>query len=364
MSLVVRCPACLGASRVSPEALGEVVACPRCQVPFVAVEDVPVIQPRPRPVSAGASRPAAAVPVAPRRRRLLEPDEYEPAGSSDPSTAEAHPVPDPEHDPHLPPPAGLPVSVLVGLALLPLVIPILWWAAPMLTGQAAALSLAVPVALAFATSTLCLGVVYTIDWSAATRVKGVLMLVGLAYLSAAGLYFLKKELVDGIQRMGRDDPWRFVESKEGAFKVKMPGPPEVANDQPLPQVKMTGGKRATYQTDLDDEYLYLVTAGTPEKRLAEPDAAWFDAVGDHLAKGGKVMDHRDVTLLGHRGHQWLLKVGEGSVRVVRVAVIDGRVYYLSVEGRNVTPTDEDFVDPFFRSFEVLKPGDKPKGKNR
>ena len=48
MSLVVvRCPGCLGASRVTADALGQMVACPRCDVPFVAAEEVvPTVQPK------------------------------------------------------------------------------------------------------------------------------------------------------------------------------------------------------------------------------------------------------------------------------------------------------------------------------
>ena len=94
------------------------------------------------------------------------------------------------------------MSVLVGLALLPFAIPLLWLVAPLITGQEAALSLAVPISLAVAASALCLGVVYTIDWTATTRIKGVLMLVGLAYLSSAGLYFLKKDMMDRVQDLG------------------------------------------------------------------------------------------------------------------------------------------------------------------
>ena len=45
-------------------------------------------------------------------------------------------------------------------------------------------------------SVLCLAVVFTVDWTPATRLKGVLMLVGLAYFAGLSLYFLKEEMVD------------------------------------------------------------------------------------------------------------------------------------------------------------------------
>src|SRR6202030_2917532 len=84
-----------------------------------------------------------------------------------------------DHDPHRHPPGGLPASVLIGLALLPFAIPILWLIAPIVFGQPPMPSLAVPLAIALSASILSLAVIYTIDWSPQLRVKGVLILVGL-----------------------------------------------------------------------------------------------------------------------------------------------------------------------------------------
>ena len=45
MSLaVVRCPACQGESRVAVDSLGHMVGCPRCEVPFIAEEEIPVVR--------------------------------------------------------------------------------------------------------------------------------------------------------------------------------------------------------------------------------------------------------------------------------------------------------------------------------
>jgi hypothetical protein len=355
MSLVVvRCPGCLGPSRVEADAIGQMVACPRCEVPFIAAEEiVPTVQPQARPRTA-ATRPSVAKTVAPARRRRQPPrEETPPAASADKPKA-----PDPEHDPHLPHVAGLPVSVLVGLALLPFGIPLLWWAAPTITGKEATLSLAVPISLAIAASTLCLGVVYTIDWTGITRIKGVLMLVCLAYMSAAGLYFLKKDMLDRVR--GFFEPkaiWTPVYSKDGKFRVRMPGAVEDTNAQPIPKVQMKDGKKATYVTDSADEYRYQVMAGTLEKPFAEPpDPAWYAEIGHHLEKSGRLTEHSDVKLVRGvpaTGRQWVLQDGE-IVRVVRVYVAEGRVYYLSVEGRKLS-LDETEVDYFFQSFEIVKP---------
>lgn len=355
MSLaVVRCPGCRGESRVAVDSLGHMVGCPRCQVPFVAEEEVPVVQPVARPSAPrpSASRGAPVVPVAPRRRPSPEP---EPEPELPTPTDSKPEIPDPEHDPHLPPPAGLPVSVLVGLALLPFAIPPLWLLGPLLTGQETALSLAVPISLAIAASALCLGVVYTIDWTATTRIKGVLMLLGLAYLSAAGLYFLKKDMMDRVRGWGgRTIPWAQVQSKEGNFKVSMPAPAAKTNEQPLPKVSMSGGWSANYASDVQDQYTYLATSGRPDKDLAKADDEWFDAVGKHFADAGgaKIVESRACLYHDHPGREWRLQLNEDKYRVVQVYVINGRVYYLSVEGPNVA-SEDDAVHPFFQSFDLV-----------
>jgi hypothetical protein len=251
--------------------------------------------------------------------------------------------------------------VLVGLALLPFAIPPLWLVAPLITGQESGLSLAVPISLAIASSALCLGVVYTIDWTAATRIKGVLMLLGLAYLSAAGLYFLKKDLMDRVQNWGgRTIPWTTVQSQEGNFQILLPGPASQAAQQPLPKVQMSGGWQANYESDVEDKYYYLATSGSPDKALAKLDDAWFDAIGKHLAdasKGQIVGNPRAVSYheprgSEHPGREWRLQLPNEKYRLVQVYVIKGRVYYLSVEGPRLDGEDE-LAHRFFQSFDLI-----------
>ncbi len=358
MSLaVVQCPACRGASRVAVEALGHMVSCPRCQVPFVAEEDIPVVHPRAR---APAPRPAPAVPVAPVRRRPLANEPERPPLPAAPVSV----VPDPEHDPHTRPVAGLPVSVLVGLALLPFGIPLLWRVTPFLTGQEAALSMVVPVALAVAASALCLGVVYTIDWTATTRIKGVLMLVCLSYLSAAGLFFLKKDLMDRLRAWGGDaNQWGVVALRGANCRVQMPVPamPTDGEKSPLDGlVRMADSRRATLVSDAPDgaRYEYRFAVSDENAVGPRPDDEWFDRVGEKLraAVGAPPLGQPDRLAHQERpdapGRQWKFELGDsGIVRVVQVYAIGGRVYYLSAEGPKLRPDDE-YAQPFFGTFLV------------
>src|SRR5437868_13522703 len=146
MSVVVRCPECRGAAQVDPAALGELVLCPRCNGPFLAVQAATPVAP---------ARPAHADPPPPRRREPRRRHRAEPVA---PPTADRPAAPDPNDRPL---DGGLPASILIGLALLPFVIPLLWLVAPMLVGQPPALSLAAPAALAVTASVLSLAVIYT-----------------------------------------------------------------------------------------------------------------------------------------------------------------------------------------------------------
>jgi len=271
-------------------------------------------------------------------------------------------IPDPEHDPHLPPVAGLPVSVLVGLALLPFGIPLVWRVAPFLTGREAQLSLAVPIALAVAAAALCLGVVYTIDWTAATRIKGVLMLVGLAYLTAAGLFYLKKDMMDRVRALGSDpNEWNYVSLNDGKCGVLMPGHAWPDKElQPLAGlVQMAEARRA--QTTANDpetpQYDYCVAVSRANPDAIKPDNAWFTRAGAKLkSAGGKPVNEDGGVEVKHQdvpGRQWAFELDGGKTRIVRVFVIKGRVYYLSAEGPRLTQEEYDeHGAPFFDKFYV------------
>lgn len=340
MSVVVRCPECRGASRVAPAAVGQLVLCPRCHGPFLAVEEAtPVARPTRRP------DPPPPVRQAPRPRPRVEPV------APPPSDAPAAPPPDP-HDRPLE--GGLPASVLIGLALLPFVIPLLWLIAPMVFAQPPALSMAAPAALALAASALSLAVIYTVDWTPATRVKGVLMLVGLAYFAGFSLYFLKKDMVDRVKR-AFDPAWNDFRPERGGYKVRMPGRPERSANQPLgePLACSLECHQATYDA-LARRVQYWVGVGKDPREDRRPDA-WFADVRRALeARGdGPVRDERPVELQdGTPGREWVLSLQEGTNRVVRVYRANGRVYYLAAEAVELDRDDDD-ATKFLGSLTVL-----------
>ncbi|MBX9585058.1 MAG: hypothetical protein K2X87_32535, partial [Gemmataceae bacterium] len=245
------------------------------------------------------------------------------------------------HDPHAVEVGGLPLSVMVGLALLPFAIPLVWLIAPLVVGRPPALSVATPVALAVAAAALCLAVVFTVDWSPATRLKGVLVLLGLTYLAGLSLYFLRKEMVDrvGAQFGPR---WREFRPPQGPpYAVELPGKPVPTNEQPLAAALFC--HRAGHAGWAGD-FLCLVGAGD-DPHPDEADDPWFAAVAREVAGRDK---GRPIPGAVIPGREWRVGLG-GAARTVRVYRANGAVYYLAAEG----PDPDGHAARVFASF---KPG--------
>ncbi len=329
--VVIRCPACGERSRVGPGAVGQLVLCPRCEGPFVAAAEADA---RPEPPPEPAASPRHARPVRP------------------PAPPPAEPVPPPE------PPAVLAPSVLVGLALLPFVVPLVWLVGPALAGRPSLLSMAAPIALAVTAATLSLAVVYTIDWTPETRVKGVLAIVGLAYFAGLSLYFVRKDSVAWAARQfGPDVEWQEVRPPGGKCSVRTPGGRmDKADDQPL-----RGWPLKCYRTppDPDGGPSYTIAWRPDLPRVFAPrldDDDWFAAVKKSLAAAPGVRAVEDETAVedgqNTPGRQWVVRTADGAtVRVVRVYRTENRLYYLAAEGPDLAADDRD-AQHFLRSFSL------------
>ncbi|MBY0460335.1 MAG: hypothetical protein K2V38_23725, partial [Gemmataceae bacterium] len=187
--------------------------------------------------------------------------------------------------------------------------------------------------------------------------KGVLILVALSYLSGAGLFFMKRGLMEQVQGFFAPvNAWSEVESQEGHFRVMMPNPPHdlPPDDQPLKDVApLRGGRRAVAKVG-NLGYSFTAAGSGPEVK-AEPTDEWFRRVGDQLrATRGKLRrGDVPVTVGGHTGREWEFEQ-MGAATVVRVFIVRGRVYYLSVEGSDRPRwPDAELAKPFFDSFQPL-----------
>ncbi len=329
----LECPCCGGAVLMPPRR-GETVGCPHCQREFA------------RSAARRWSGPLVATP------RGEEP--WWAAAEAEWSS--------PEPSESLPAAAGLPMSVVIGLALLPFGVPICWLIGPPLLGQMPAVSLAVPLALAAGMSVLCLSVIYTVDWSAGTRLKGVGILVALAYFIGLTLYFTKKETLERLYRLGREAEWEEFRAPQGpAYSVRVPFKP-----QPLGPRRLALADLVLYESrDPLDVWIgrgihYQMGAGDPLPRRAaqDPDPgsdAWFDQARQTVLRdssGDLVLEFRGIRYGPFPGRQWEIQLPDPQQRqVVRLFVIRGKVYYLSVQGQQIAPEHQE-VHRFFQSFFV------------
>ena len=248
--------------------------------------------------------------------------------------------------------------MLIGLALLPFAIPILWLCAPALFGEHAVLSIATPIALAVSASVLCLAVIYTVDWTPTTRVKGVLMLVSLAYFSAVSLYFLKKEMIERIQQVtGLEEKieWQQFRNRiRGGYAAKpQPGPKTATNRQSLKLECFASSYKSQnlgryefvvgWAARLSPEHLNGTEPGTKEW-FADREMSFRRTSGQRYPQNPPldVFPGLDIEIAINE---------KGTSRSVRFYLVRGTVYYLSVE-RPSTQPNEDPILHFFSSFYV------------
>ena len=86
-------------------------------------------------------------------------------------------------------------------------------------------------------------------------------------------------------------------------------------------------------------------------------AAWFKEIERDIVNrsGGKLIKEPDTVKYDDRplGRElWIALADNETNRVVRIYVIRGKIYYLSVQAMNLVPHD-DLAQVFFRSFEAL-----------
>ena len=322
MNHAVRCPKCLGLSRVSGGDLGGAVACPHCGAAFRATVEES-IERRPAGNGATVTNPRPARPT-------------------------ATPVGAPPADRHIGIPVGPggPTPMLIGLAVLPWLIPLVWLAGPLLAGREPLFTLAIPTALAVGLTALGVGVCFAAGWTHGTRVKGVLALFLLGCFAAGFLYFLKKEWLEAARRSFSRAPavWTDFRPPGQEYGVQMPAPVRQA-DTPVPDWPLSAYSFVEPHVGAPD--VFVVAHGTPDP--ARPDA-WFAAVKAAAAARGDVLAEREIA--APPGREFEIALGDGVTnRIVRAYQTGDRVYYLAAEGPFWRPDTPD-VQKFLDSFEI------------
>ncbi len=339
----VRCPRCQNFARVGEDALGRTVACPSCGHLSAAAADPSIAPgrdgPRRNPTLPTLARPNDAIPTVPRydHTRFDEPADGTLVRRSPPG--------------------------VIGLALLPLGIPLAWLVVPLAGGREPIFSFAAPVALAAGLVGLGLGVGYAANWSAGTRVRGVLALVLVGYTVAGFLLFMKKEWAVAIRRHLPDSrEFRVFTEPKRAYRVSVPGVPQELPASPLPgwplkAYRVTDGVDKNPAVRDTYEFAHGKAADAVKLRTVD-DADWFALAKQALteATGGTVrtetefkQDEKDE----YPGREYVLDLPDGSTgRVVRVIRANKtRAFYLAVEGTFLS-VDRPGVKKFFSSFVI------------
>lgn len=243
-------------------------------------------------------------------------------------------------------------------------IPLLWMAAPLLTGRVPVFSFVAPVAIAVSLIGLGLGVGLAEGWQPATRIKGVIALVMVGYFTAGFLYFLKKEWAEAVRaRIGPTElNWHDFSPPDEAYTVRLPGRHRKTDETPLPGWNLTA-----YRVDLaqarkqnDADAVYEVAHGPPPPRVARGvvgDDDWFAVVRQAIeeASAGAVTEEVSVSSDGWRqypGRQYTVALPDNATnRIVQVFRGNGLVFYLAVEDTFVRPDARD-AETFFKSFRI------------
>ncbi len=314
MSYPVRCPHCRGLSQVGPTAVGRTVACPTC----------------------GATFRATPLPLPPVARPLADPEPL---------------VPD----------VGLD-GVLLGLALLPVGIPLLWLIARVALRAEPVFSAAAPLAVGVGVSGLALGVGLVRRWGHPARVRAVLLLAVAGYLTGAGLFVVRKEWVAAARKLFGPAKIDFREwpPRQGPavpYKAQVPG--GKATPAAAGPVDGWGLRTFTAAAGQPDDtrgvwaVRYTLADGVPPVG-AGGDDAWFAAVREAVvtASGGEVTAEKPVAVSGKPARElWLTLPDRLTHRVVRLVRADDRLVYAAAEGLFLA-ADREEVTTFLAGLRV------------
>lgn len=342
MPQVVRCPRCGGLSRVADEVLGVTVACPTCDAEFVAQVLAQPVQTLPAPPSRAERNPT--LPVVP----TVRPRDAEPGDEVD----------------DVPP--RRPVSGAIGLALLPLGIPLAWLVAPLLGLGKPIFSFAAPVSLALGLLGLGLGIAYCYGWSVGARLRAVSAIVAAGYAIGLVLLLANAEWAVALRRnlpAPANGPLKTFVAPGKAYSVALPGVPEPAAVGPIPGWELVAF-RAGPRDDRRDTFLQLVyesAHGNPPVGIRFDDAAeFYAATSAALAEstGGTVTADAPVEWKTRAGNytfgDFTVTLPDGARRrAVRVVHDErrGGVFYLAVEGAFL-PDDLREVREYFLSLSI------------
>ena len=149
--------------------------------------------------------------------------------------------------------------------------------------------------------------------------------------------------------------WRTYESKQGGFRVDLPGAPrsDMARRMRLQRAIAVEG---TYLWMRAEHYAVAYRNRSEEESRRPPDEALDEQVKS-LARGHEVrrMTRTEpIRVRGFPGREFEYETRDGGVYTGRIILADRRVFILLAGGRFTEPDDEN-VRQFLDSFEITDP---------
>lgn len=158
--------------------------------------------------------------------------------------------------------------------------------------------------------------------------------------------------------------WKEFVSKEGGFKIKMPGVPSEAT-QPVQMKSATFVAHFHSLVTKTAEYAVVYTDFGPGLETFQPSKVTLDALRDKaLAKeSGKLLSEQDISVAGHPGRTVVIEVSDGVFRD-RYFLVANRLYTLTVftptvkggsdgETAGIRKAQESVANTFLDSFSLL-----------
>jgi len=158
--------------------------------------------------------------------------------------------------------------------------------------------------------------------------------------------------------------WKEFVSKEGGFKIKMPGVP-TAVTQPVESKSGTVVAHFHSLITKSAEYVVGYTEVSQNLETVQPSKGTLDAIRDRtLAKeNGKLLSEQDVSVAGHPGRALVIEVSDGVFRD-KYFLVANRLYTVTVftpatngqsdgDTARIRRAQETVANAFLDSFSLL-----------
>lgn len=158
--------------------------------------------------------------------------------------------------------------------------------------------------------------------------------------------------------------WKEFVSKEGEFKVRMPGVPSEVS-QPIESKPGSAVGHFHNLITKTAEYVVGYTIFTRDLETFQPGKVTLDGIRDRmLAKeSGKLLSEQDITAAGHPGRSLVIDVSDGIFRD-RYFLVGNRMYTVTVftpkvkarsdaDTEGIRKAQESVANRFLDSFSLL-----------